>query len=41
MVMSKAEFDQRYATLSGREQVRRYHEESIERFGTLYEALSK
>lgn len=41
VVMSKAEFDQRYATLSGREQVLRYHEESIRRFGKLYEALSK
>jgi hypothetical protein len=41
VVMSKAEFDQRFATLNGREQVQRYHEESIERFGSLYEALSK
>jgi prevent-host-death family protein len=41
VVMSKAEFDQRYATISGRERVQRYHEESIERFGSLYEALSK
>lgn len=41
VVMSKAEFDQRYATATGRDQVQRYHEESIERFGTLYEALSK
>lgn len=41
VVMSKAEFDHRYATQSGRELVQRYHEESIERFGPLYEALSK
>jgi prevent-host-death family protein len=41
VVMSKADFDQRYATLAGREQVQRYHEESIERFASLYEALSK
>lgn len=41
VVMSKAEFDQRYASLSSREQVQRYHEESIKRFGSLYEALSK
>lgn len=41
VVMSKAEFDQRYATISGRERVKQYHEESIERFGSLYEALSK
>ena len=41
VVMSKAEFDQRYAMIAGREHVRKYHEESIERFGSLYEALSK
>jgi len=41
VVMSKAEFDLRYAAMSSREQVERYHEESIERFGALYEALSK
>ena len=41
VVMSKAEFDQRFASLTSREQVQRYHEESIERFGSLYEALSK
>jgi prevent-host-death family protein len=41
VVMSKADFDQRYASVTSREQVQRYHEESIERFGALYEALSK
>jgi prevent-host-death family protein len=41
VMMSKAQFDQRYAALAVREQVKRYHEESIERFGALYEALSK
>ncbi len=41
VVMSKAEFDQRFATQSNRERVQRYHEDSIERFGSLYEALSK
>jgi prevent-host-death family protein len=41
VVMSKAEFDERFATSSNREQVQRYHEESIERFGAVYDALSK
>ena len=41
VVMSKAEFDQRFATASGRDLVQKYHAESIERFGALYEALSK
>ncbi len=41
VVMSKAEFDQRYATATGRKLVEKYHEESIGRFGSLYEALSK
>ena len=33
LVMSKAEFDLRHAITARREQVQRYHEESIERFG--------
>ena len=41
VVMSKAEYDQRYAAGASRDLVERYHEESIERFGALYEALSK
>ncbi|MFM8353898.1 MAG: type II toxin-antitoxin system prevent-host-death family antitoxin [Gammaproteobacteria bacterium] len=41
VVMSKVEFDRRDSITSRREQVQRYHEESIERFGVLYEALSK
>jgi prevent-host-death family protein len=41
VVMSKAEFDQRFASSRGRELVQKYHDESIERFGSLYEALSK
>jgi len=41
VVMSKAEFDQRYAVASGRVLVQKHHDESIERFGSLYEALSK
>jgi len=41
VVMSKAEFDLRFARLTGKQQVQSYHEESIERFGSLYEALSK
>jgi prevent-host-death family protein len=41
VVMSKAEFDQRYAAASGRALVEKYRDESIERFGALYEALSK
>lgn len=39
--MSKAEFDERYRTVATKELVRRYHEESIERFGALYDALAK
>lgn len=41
VVMSKAEYDRRYQTIGKKELVRRYHEESIERFGPLYEALAK
>lgn len=41
VVMSKAEYDQRHRVLTARELVQRYHEESIERFGALYEALAK
>lgn len=41
VVMSKAEFDRRYSTADKKELIQRYHEESIERFGPLYEALAK
>ena len=41
VVMSKTEFDERFAKAHGRELVQKYHDESIERFGSLYEALSK
>ncbi len=41
VVMSKAEFDQRFTVAADRERVQRYHDESIERFGDVYEALSK
>ena len=41
VVMSKAEFDLRFQTHSGKALIQRYHEESIERFGPLYKALAK
>jgi prevent-host-death family protein len=41
VVMSKAEFDQRNQALSRRALIQRYHEESIERFASLYKALAK
>lgn len=41
VVMSKSEYDLRFASQDGRALVERYHEESIERFGALYEALRK
>lgn len=41
VLMSKAEFDLNYHVRSRKELVERYHEESIERFGPLYEALAK
>ena len=41
VLMSKAEFDLHYSRRSRKELVRQYHEESIERFGALYEKLAK
>lgn len=41
VVMSSAEYDRRFASASRKDLVQRYHEESIERFGPLYEALAK
>jgi prevent-host-death family protein len=41
VLMSKAEFDLHYRTVSKKELVQRYHEESIQKFGPLYEALAK
>lgn len=41
VLMSKAEFDQHCRTRSKKELVERYHEESIQRFGALYEVLAK
>ncbi|MDO9318501.1 MAG: type II toxin-antitoxin system Phd/YefM family antitoxin [Gammaproteobacteria bacterium] len=41
IVMSSAEYDRLFLTASKKELIQRYHEESIERFGPLYEALAK
>lgn len=41
VLISKAEFDQHYRKQSNKELIQRYHEESIERFGALYQALAK
>lgn len=41
VVMSKAEYDMHHRSLAKKELVQRYHEESIERFGPLYETLAK
>ncbi|HMQ58939.1 MAG TPA: type II toxin-antitoxin system Phd/YefM family antitoxin [Rhizobiaceae bacterium] len=41
VLVSKAEFDRRDARLSRRDLVQRYHEESIEAFAPLYEALAR
>lgn len=41
VVMSKAQFDQQQHHASTRELVRRYHEESIERYAAVYRALAK
>lgn len=41
VVMSKAEYDRRYQAVGKKELFQRYHEESTERFGPLYEALAK
>ncbi len=41
VLMSKAEFDLHYRAVSKKELVQRYHEESIEKFGPLYEALAR
>lgn len=41
IVMSSAEYDRLFMTVSKKELIQRYHEESIERFGPLYEALAK
>lgn len=41
VVMSKSEYDRRFATQDGRALVERYHEESIGRFGELYKELTK
>jgi len=41
VVVSKAEYDKRVAQVSKQELVRRYHEESIEEFSSLYEELAK
>ena len=41
VLMSKAEFDRHYRASSKKELVQRYHDESIERFGPLYNALAK
>jgi prevent-host-death family protein len=41
VLVSKAEFDKHFSSRPNKELVQRYHEESIERFGSLYEALAK
>jgi prevent-host-death family protein len=41
VLMSKAEFDQRYNKRPNKELVELYHEESIERYKPLYAALAK
>jgi prevent-host-death family protein len=41
VVMSKAQFDQQQSQGSTRDLVRRYHEESIDRYGAVYKALAK
>lgn len=41
VVMSKAQFDQQQHQSNTRDMVLRYHEESIERYGAVYEALAK
>ena len=41
VVLSKAEYDKLFQSASRKDLVRQYHEESIQRFGTLYEELAK
>lgn len=41
VLVSKAEFDQRDSRLAKKELVKRYHEESMTEFETLYEELAK
>jgi len=41
VLMSSAEYERHFQILSKKELIQRYHEESIERFGPLYEALAK
>lgn len=41
VVMSKSEYDKRFQSASRKDLVKQYHEESIQRFGPLYEELAK
>lgn len=41
VVMSSAEYARHFQTAAKKELVKRYNEESIERFGRLYEELTK
>lgn len=41
VLMSSAEYERHFQILSKKDLIQRYHEESIERFGPLYEALAK
>jgi prevent-host-death family protein len=41
VIMSKTEYDSRYQSLSKKALVKKYHEESIERFGPLYQKLAR
>ncbi|MCP5346680.1 MAG: type II toxin-antitoxin system Phd/YefM family antitoxin [Gammaproteobacteria bacterium] len=41
VVMSRAEYDRHFQTVSKKELVQQYHEESIKQFGKLYKVLAK
>lgn len=41
VILSKAEYDRRLKPSSGKELVKRFHEESIDRFGPVYGELAK
>ncbi|PWV98181.1 prevent-host-death family protein [Hoeflea marina] len=41
VLLSKAEYDRSHAQASKRDLVMRYHEESIEAYSAVYEALAK
>ncbi|MEX0941175.1 MAG: type II toxin-antitoxin system prevent-host-death family antitoxin [Pseudomonadales bacterium] len=41
VVLSKAEYDRRFQIVAKKDLIREYHEESIQRYGHLYEELAK